>query len=304
MDVNPSEPTVNLVGDQPALKPPRDCAALRPSDWPKHDLPRTEQKRERRFQAIYRQSVLNNIHKHGRSQDVEVCGVLVGNVYNDGHAPFVYVEGSISGASAAGKATQVTFTAETWEHIQREMDRNHANQKIVGWYHTHPGFGIFLSDMDLFIHENFFGEPWQLAYVYDPTSGEDGSFVWQRSAAVKESYLVEPDKRNSDPNPQRQPMATTTSPELLADLSGRLQVMETRLRWLTVAIVFLALLALALSAGLAYYVWPQVRRSMAPARATPPPTTAPVDAWTALGLEEKLAAAREAPTTQKSQDAE
>ncbi len=33
---------------------------------------------------------------------------------------------------------------------------NSPNIDIVGWYHTHPSFGIFLSHHDLFIHQNFF----------------------------------------------------------------------------------------------------------------------------------------------------
>ena len=35
--------------------------------------------------------------------------------------------------------------------------------KIVGWYHTHPGFGVEFSEMDLFIQQNFFGGPAQIA---------------------------------------------------------------------------------------------------------------------------------------------
>jgi len=39
------------------------------------------------------------------------------------------------------------------------MDAQFADKKIVGWYHSHPGFGIFLSEYDLFIHRNFFTAP-------------------------------------------------------------------------------------------------------------------------------------------------
>src|SRR3954447_25139327 len=79
------------------------------------------------------------------------------------------------------------------------MERNHHGRKILGWYHTHPGFGIFLSEMDLFIQNNFFPEPWQVASVYDPKSGEDGIFVWKRGHATLDPYLVDPDTINTDP---------------------------------------------------------------------------------------------------------
>jgi proteasome lid subunit RPN8/RPN11 len=51
---------------------------------------------------------------------------------------------------------------------------------MVGWYHTHPGFGIFLSGMDLFIHQNFFTQIWHVAYVLDPRARTSGFFCWDR----------------------------------------------------------------------------------------------------------------------------
>ena len=37
----------------------------------------------------------------------------------------------------------------------------------VGWFHTHPGHGLFLSKPDLTIQEKFFGEPYQFAMEID-----------------------------------------------------------------------------------------------------------------------------------------
>ena len=48
----------------------------------------------------------------------------------------------------------------------------------MGWYHSHPGFGVFLSDHDTFIHKNFFSSPGQVAWVFDPHSDEEGCFGW------------------------------------------------------------------------------------------------------------------------------
>jgi hypothetical protein len=50
---------------------------------------------------------------------------------------------------------------------------------IVGWYHTHPTFGIFLSDRDRFIQEHFFSGPGQIAYVVDPVNKTEGVFFWR-----------------------------------------------------------------------------------------------------------------------------
>ena len=38
---------------------------------------------------------------------------------------------------------------------------------VLGWYHTHPGWGLFLSAHDQFIHGNFYGGPHHVALVID-----------------------------------------------------------------------------------------------------------------------------------------
>jgi hypothetical protein len=49
---------------------------------------------------------------------------------------------------------------------------------MVGWYHTHPDWGVFLSGLDMFICDNFFNKPLDVAYVIDPCRGDRGMFQW------------------------------------------------------------------------------------------------------------------------------
>lgn len=173
--------------------PPRDADAIPANQWLRRNMPRGVTGRTNAFQVVFASTVIDDIRAHGLSSpDAEVCGVLVGNVYTDNHGPWCRVTANIRGNGAAGRNAQVTFTGETWAHINHLMDTQHREERIVGWYHTHPGFGIFLSEMDLFIQENFFGEPWQIAYVDDPKGGDQGVFVWEKGAAVRRQHLVEP----------------------------------------------------------------------------------------------------------------
>jgi len=105
------------------------------------------------------------------SLEAEVCGVLVGEVCEDDEGPFVHVQAAIRGTEASEASTHVTFTQATWNSIHQTLERDYPKLKIVGWYHTHPGFGVEFSDMDLFIQQNFFGGPGQIAMVTDPLSG-------------------------------------------------------------------------------------------------------------------------------------
>jgi len=105
------------------------------------------------------------------SLEAEVCGVLAGQVCEDDEGIFVSVEASIRGAAASEKSARVTFTQETWNAIHKTLERDYPKLKIVGWYHTHPGFGVEFSEMDMFIQRNFFSAPAHLALVTDPLNG-------------------------------------------------------------------------------------------------------------------------------------
>ena len=125
--------------------------------------------------VVMEAEVLRKIRQHARtSMKAEVCGVLIGNTEQER----MTVEACIAGINAAQGGAHVTFTQDTWEHIYKIKDKDFPEHKIVGWYHSHPGFGVFLSEHDLFIQQNFFSNPQQVAWVFDPHTDEDGCFGW------------------------------------------------------------------------------------------------------------------------------
>ncbi len=119
-------------------------------------------------------------HVYGHD-DHEVGGVLVGHL---GEAELPTVTASIAALEARGERASVTFTHEAWATVHATLERDFPDQQIVGWYHSHPGFGIFLSRHDMFIHENFFSNPRQIAYVVDPHAGTEGVFGWRGGKVV------------------------------------------------------------------------------------------------------------------------
>jgi proteasome lid subunit RPN8/RPN11 len=188
--LSPISDAVNIIGEAGNV-----CGGIDFSDLPTRQLPAAVSPRTYQFQVVFRQSALNQLYRHGNSTtDAEVCGVLVGNVYRDSTGPFLHVEAAIEGKDAASHAAQVKFTANTWTHIFEVTDRDYPDLRIIGWYHTHPGFDIFLSDMDLFTHCNFFNLPWQIAFVYDPLNLKQGLFVWKNGKPVPAEFLIEPDE--------------------------------------------------------------------------------------------------------------
>ena len=94
-------------------------------------------------------------------------------------SPFVWITQSLEAKHYANTQASFTYTHDSWEEITRERDRLFPDLDIVGWYHTHPSFGIFLSHHDLFIHQHFFAQPLQVAYVVDPIQQTRGFFQWR-----------------------------------------------------------------------------------------------------------------------------
>lgn len=227
------------------IVPPPDIDSASTAAWPRRTFPIQGSGRRNVVQVIIKRSVLNAIREHGLSRtDVEVCGVLVGEGYQDERGPFIYVEAMVQGKHSDNKVAQVTFTSETWTHIQDEMERNWGGLRILGWYHTHPNFGIFLSGMDMFIHENFFNHSEQLALVYDPVRGEDGLFVWHDGKADGYHYLVDEDADVAGPASSYKPALTAAAASLDGDdTPARLQRLERRhsvLEWFVIATIAFA----------------------------------------------------------------
>ena len=125
------------------------------------------------------QPVYKEIHKFTQNKTTnESGGMLIGTVIEEFGKTNIIVNGFIEAKYCEATPTTLKFTHETWEYVHKEMDKKFPGQKIVGWIHTHPNFGIFLSEYDKFIQENFFKEDYQIAYVVDPIQNIEGFYFW------------------------------------------------------------------------------------------------------------------------------
>jgi proteasome lid subunit RPN8/RPN11 len=159
----------------------------------------------------------------------EVGGFLVGTL-RDGRAR---VELAIPALRAEGHRANVTFTHEVWDDVLATLDREHPELNLVGWYHSHPGFGIFLSEYDQFIHQNFFPADGMVALVVDPHTGAQGWFGSEGGEVVRldgpEGVSTPRDRPSAPPAPvssapptarTRGAIALVGSAALLAGLVG------------------------------------------------------------------------------------
>ena len=103
----------------------------------------------------------------------ECGGLLIGNVYQAEAAgyrvTFTAIVDAIPAQEAQAGPTFVEMGATdllaVTNYLQRlrEHQRNvaEADLRIVGWYHTHPGFGVFMSGTDQATQRQVFGMPWR-----------------------------------------------------------------------------------------------------------------------------------------------
>jgi proteasome lid subunit RPN8/RPN11 len=130
--------------------------------------------------VILYQSAYRDIVEHlGRDTTREHGGLLLG--YEGPRTATdemtVYVSKVLLAQHTFGTKSRLVLTEDTWAEFANQTESlAGTNLRRVGWYHSHPSFGIFLSPYDLDVCSNFQRQT-HLALVYDPVSHEGGMFI-------------------------------------------------------------------------------------------------------------------------------
>ena len=130
------------------------------------------------------------VHIHAASDlENEVGGILVGQWCLDPatQARFVVIENVLRARYTRQSHVTLTFTQDSLVHFHNIIEQRYAGKQIVGWYHTHPRMGVFLSQYDTWLHNHFFSEPWQVALVVEPHSCLGGFFIRQKDGVLDPS---------------------------------------------------------------------------------------------------------------------
>lgn len=133
-----------------------------------------------------KQDVYKALEKLAASDTSKELGSIILGEYCQEHGKtHVIISQYIEAKYTDASASTLTFTHETWEDVHAEHEKKYPDKKIIGWQHTHPNYGIFLSNYDMFIQENFFNLPFQVAYVIDPIQNLRGFFQWKNGRIEK-----------------------------------------------------------------------------------------------------------------------
>ncbi len=121
----------------------------------------------------------------------EVGGVLLGDVAVQEATFRLDIIGHIPAEAVESGPAHLTFTHETWRRLRVRRFLEYPHLLVLGWYHTHPGLGVFLSTMDRGLHRQVFGtKPWSVALVLDSKKG-DWAFFWPCDERVYDCPVVD-----------------------------------------------------------------------------------------------------------------
>jgi proteasome lid subunit RPN8/RPN11 len=137
---------------------------------------------EESLQLLIDHACWEELHRHARQfEQIEQGGLLLGRTSVKQVASLadkkeiIWISQSVA-SPVAGDAVSWRLDADQWGELMTSALQRHPGLEIVGWYHTHPGMGIFLSEQDLFVAGHFFPAPYQLSLVIDPVRGLAGAF--------------------------------------------------------------------------------------------------------------------------------
>jgi 26S proteasome regulatory subunit N11 len=127
--------------------------------------------------------------KHGRAGvPMEVMGLMLGEFIDEYTVEVVDVFAMPqSGTGVSVEAVDHVFQTDMLEML-RQTNRP---QMVVGWYHSHPGFGCWLSSVDVNTQQSFEQlNARSVAVVVDPIQSVKGKVVMDAFRLIDQQLLV------------------------------------------------------------------------------------------------------------------
>jgi proteasome lid subunit RPN8/RPN11 len=126
--------------------------------------------------------------------DFEVGGFYLGGLHRYEGRRYVDIKLQIPALKAESARAHLTFSNDAQKAFHEAMEKEGGGNLVLGWYHTHPGYGVFLSGYDLFIHKNFYARDYHTAIVIDPyaeaPTRDVGVFTWEDGEVSRPYGLI------------------------------------------------------------------------------------------------------------------
>jgi proteasome lid subunit RPN8/RPN11 len=110
----------------------------------------------------------------------ERIGLLMGTLQDSS----LWVNDTVPGENEMSEVSCV-FPPHRLAEVANDIVEGRIQGRIVGWYHSHPGHGLFLSQTDVETHMRFYQfSAYAISLVADPKSEEFGIWTYENGAGV------------------------------------------------------------------------------------------------------------------------
>jgi len=144
-------------------------------------------------QTLLNEAVHEVIAAHAKgSPGREVFGLIAGLFAVDATGQrFVLGEVAIPAHGTRGEAARVAVDHDAWLELIAQRDALCPGLRIVGWYHSHPGWGIFFSQTDRQTHRFVFFAAHHVGLVFEPIQDAAGVFSWSQPPGKEEAGTLQ-----------------------------------------------------------------------------------------------------------------
>ena len=122
-------------------------------------------------------------------KELEAMGFMIGELREHNDTVISVVHDAIT-SNLESTSVSVRFHRDAFEHLFDQLDEIPYNYVIIGWYHSHPGFSSFMSQVDIDTQNRMFNKLFHAALVVDPVNYEVKSFRMQDRICVEIPYAV------------------------------------------------------------------------------------------------------------------
>ena len=119
--------------------------------------------------------VITDAADESASKDEETMGIMIGRIYRDEEGRYAVMDRTVT-SDLLADPVHVRFDTSSAEGLIDGIDGMAEDERIIGWYHSHLGCGVFMSDTDVRTQHSLFGEGMGFALVVDPLRGEFAVF--------------------------------------------------------------------------------------------------------------------------------
>jgi len=118
---------------------------------------------------------------------LEAMGYLVGDYCRWKNKEYTIVEDAVTSDL---ETTSVSVQFKAFEKAFDQLDKIDFDYVIVGWYHSHPGHGCFMSQTDISTQKRMFNKPFHVAIVIDPINREFKAYKMAGNVAEEKVFGV------------------------------------------------------------------------------------------------------------------